>query len=125
MARGGPALERAFAALAEPTRRGVVDLLRAEPRRAGDLAQALEMSPPALSRHLRVLRQSGLVEETPLAEDARVRLYRLRPEPFAALRAWLDEVESFWEGQLASFKVYAESPARPRGSARTRRRGGR
>jgi DNA-binding transcriptional ArsR family regulator len=125
MARGGPALDRAFAALAEPTRRGVVDLLRGEPRRAGDLAQALEVSPPALSRHLRVLRQSGLVEETPLAEDARVRLYRLRPEPFAALRAWLDEVEAFWEGQLASFKAYAESPARPRGSARTGRRGGR
>jgi DNA-binding transcriptional ArsR family regulator len=125
MARGGAALDRAFAALAEPTRRGVVDLLRGEPRRAGDLAQALEMSPPALSRHLRVLRQSGLVEEAPLPEDGRVHLYRLRPEPFAALRAWLDEVESFWAGQLASFKAYAESPARPRGSPRSGRQGDR
>lgn len=98
-------MDRAFAALAEPTRRGVVELLRTEPRRAGDLAQALSMSPPALSRHLRVLRQSGLVEETALPEDARVRVYRLRPEPFAALRSWLDETEAFWTSQLASFKA--------------------
>jgi DNA-binding transcriptional ArsR family regulator len=122
VARGSAAVDRAFAALAEPSRRGVVELLRAEPRRAGDLAQALSMSPPALSRHLRVLRQSGLVEEATLPEDARVRLYRLRPEPFAALRGWLDEVEAFWTGQLASFKAYAEGPARGRGVARRSRR---
>lgn len=114
-------MDRAFAALAEPTRRGVVELLRTEPRRAGDLAQALSMSPPALSRHLRVLRQNGLVEETALPEDARVRVYRLRPEPFAALRSWLDETEAFWTTQLASFKAYAEGPSRRRGSARVDR----
>lgn len=123
MARDSAAVDRAFAALAEPTRRGVVELLRAEPRRAGALAQALSMSPPALSRHLRVLRQSGLVEEATLPEDARVRLYWLRPEPFAMLRGWLDEVETFWRDQLASFKAYAESPTRRRGNARAGRKG--
>jgi DNA-binding transcriptional ArsR family regulator len=101
-------LDRTLLALADPTRRGVVDLLRRKPRRAGELAEALAMSPPAMSRHLRVLRATGLVEEDVLAEDARVRVYRLRPEPFAALRAWLDEVESFWGEQLGSFKDHVE-----------------
>jgi DNA-binding transcriptional ArsR family regulator len=106
-----PKLDRTLLALADPTRRGVVDLLRKKPRRAGELAEALDMSPPAMSRHLRVLRSTGLVEEAALEEDARVHVYRLRPEPFAALRSWLDEVESFWQGQLDSFKAHAENKA--------------
>ncbi len=61
-----------------------------------------------MSRHLRVLRKAGLVEEDELEDDARVRLYRLRHEPFLELRAWLDEVESFWEDQLQSFKEHVE-----------------
>lgn len=102
------AVDATLAALADPTRRQVIDLLRHRPRRAGELAEALAMSPPAMSRHLRVLRGSGLVEEDSLAEDARVRVYRLRPEPFAGLRDWLDEVESFWTDQLTAFKAHAE-----------------
>jgi DNA-binding transcriptional ArsR family regulator len=102
-------LDRTLSALADPTRRGLVDLLRREPRRAGDLAKALNVSPPALSRHLRVLRKSGLVEQGPLQDDARVRVYRLRRERFAALHDWLDQVESFWNDQLASFMAHAES----------------
>src|SRR6476620_8535466 len=101
-------LDRTFAALADPTRRGVIDLLRKRPRRAGELAAAFEMTPPAMSRHLRVLRKTGLVEEDGLENDARVRVYRLRPEPFAALRTWLDDVEAFWGMQLGSFKAHAE-----------------
>ncbi|MCP3138742.1 ArsR/SmtB family transcription factor [Pyxidicoccus xibeiensis] len=101
-------LDRTLAALADPTRRGVVDLLRKQPRRAGELADAFEMSPPAMSRHLRVLRKTGLVEEDSLEDDARVRVYRLCPEPFAALRVWLDEVEAYWEDQLGAFKAHAE-----------------
>ena len=66
------------------------------------------MSRPAMSRHLRILRRAGLVEENELEDDARVRLYRLRQEPFLELRAWLDEVESFWEDQLQSFKEHVE-----------------
>jgi DNA-binding transcriptional ArsR family regulator len=101
-------LDRTLTALADPTRRGVIELLRKQPRRAGDLAVALRMSAPAMSRHLRVLRTSGLVEEDHQGEDARVRLYRLRKEPFDALQRWLEEVESFWTGELQAFKKYAE-----------------
>jgi len=101
-------LDRTLSALADPTRRGVVELLRRKPRRAGELAESLAMSAPAMSRHLRVLRQTGMVEEDHQGEDARVRLYRLRPEPFRALSRWLEEVESFWAGELAAFKEYAE-----------------
>jgi DNA-binding transcriptional ArsR family regulator len=108
-------LDRTLAALADPTRRGVIDLLHKKPRRAGELADALEMSPPAMSRHLRVLRKSGLVEEGDDEDDARVRIYRLRPQPFSALRRWLDEVETFWSRELDAFKEYAE---RTRGKAR-------
>ncbi len=101
-------LDRTLVALADPTRRGVIDLLRRKPRRAGELAEALEMSAPAMSRHLRVLRNTGLVEEQLEAEDARVRVYTLRKEPFRALRRWLDDVETFWSLELTSFKEYAE-----------------
>ena len=101
-------LDRTLLALADPTRRRVVDLLRRKPRRAGDLAAALAISPPRLSRHLRVLRTSGLVEPQGVDGDARVSLYRLRPERFAALRAWIDDVETFWAAELAAFKTHAE-----------------
>lgn len=101
-------LDATFAALSDPTRRAVVDMLRRQPRRAGELSAALAMSPPAMSRHLRVLRESGLVEEERGDDDARVRVLRLRPEPFDELRRWIDEVEQFWAGQLAAFKAHAE-----------------
>ena len=101
-------LDRTFAALADPTRRGTVDLLRSRPRRAGELAAALDLSPAAMSRHLRVLRQSGLVTEDSPEADARVRVYRLRPEHFAGLRTWLEQVEAFWAGELEAFRTYAE-----------------
>ena len=101
-------LDSTLAALADPTRRRVVDLLRQRPRRAGELARAFRMSPPAMSRHLRVLRRGGLVEETGVEEDARVRVYQLRPEPFEDLQQWLTEVELFWKDQLGSFKAHAE-----------------
>ena len=101
-------LDATFAALADPTRRAVVDLLRKRPRSAGELAAALEKRPPAMSRHLRVLRECGLVAEARGDEDARVRVLRLRAEPFDDLRHWLEEVEQFWAGQLAAFKSHAE-----------------
>jgi DNA-binding transcriptional ArsR family regulator len=101
-------LDATLAALAEPTRRQVVELLRERPRRAGELAAAAEMSGPAMSRHLRVLRASGLVEEERVERDARVRVYRLRPEPFVALQEWLDQVQAFWTDQLGAFKAHAE-----------------
>jgi DNA-binding transcriptional ArsR family regulator len=103
-------LDTTLAALADPTRRYVVELLQQGPRRAGELAAASGMSGPAMSRHLRVLRASGLVEVEGqgVEQDARLRVYRLRPEPFVALQAWLDQVQSFWTEQLNAFKVHAE-----------------
>jgi DNA-binding transcriptional ArsR family regulator len=101
-------LDEMFAALADPARRGVVDLLRKKPRRAGELASALSISPARMSQHLRVLRNSGLIQDDDVEGDARVRLYRLRPEPFSAIRGWLDEVEAFWTAELNAFKAHAE-----------------
>ena len=106
------ALDRTLQALAEPTRRAVVGLLRHGPQRAGEIADALAMSRQAMSRHLRVLRQAGLVEEASLEHDARVRVYRLRREPFVGLREWLDDVDGFWTDQLAAFKRHAEAKVR-------------
>ena len=109
-----PSLDQTLLALADPTRRRVIDLLRKKPQRAGYLAAALDISPPRLSRHLRTLRRSGLIEDGGVDHDARVSLYRLKPEPFETLRDWLDQVEAFWTMQLDAFKTHAEVPARRR-----------
>ena len=105
-------LDATLAALSDPTRRAVLELLRGGPRRAGELSDALGMSPPAMSRHLRVLRECGLLAEARGDDDGRVRVLRLRPEPLDELRHWIGEVERFWTGQLASFKAHAERRAR-------------
>jgi DNA-binding transcriptional ArsR family regulator len=102
------ALDRVLAALADPRRRRVLELLRKRPRRAGEIARAVGLNPPALSRHLRSLRRSGLVEESHPEFDARVRLYSMRPEPIAHLKRWLSETERLWTEQLASFKQHLE-----------------
>ena len=111
----GDGLDRAFAALADRTRRGVIDLLRQRDHRAGELAGTLGVSPPALSRHLRILRQSQLVEEVGHEHDGRVSVYRLRRAPFARLRTWVDRVEALWQDQLTSFAAHVE---RARGKGR-------
>jgi DNA-binding transcriptional ArsR family regulator len=104
------AIDRTLAALADPARRRVVDLLRERPYRAGELASAAGLSAPAMSRHLRALRATGLVEESHPEFDARVRIYRLRPEPMTELKAWLDDTERLWTQQLAAFKAHLETP---------------
>jgi DNA-binding transcriptional ArsR family regulator len=101
-------LDRTLTALADGHRRAVIDLLRKAPLRASDIAEALSLSRPAMSRHLRVLRQTGLVEEEGVDHDARVKVYRLRRQPFTELRGWVEGVEAFWANQLASFKAHAE-----------------
>jgi DNA-binding transcriptional ArsR family regulator len=101
-------LDRTLAALADPHRRQVIELLRARPRRAGALAAAVGLKPPALSRHLRTLKAGGLIEESHPAFDARVRIYSLRPEPMASLKAWLEKTEQLWGEQLAAFKAHLE-----------------
>ncbi len=95
-------------ALADPTRLGVVQLLSSGPRRAGELAEASGLSAPAMSKHLRVLLQAGIVADERPPEDARLRVFRLRPESVAALRAWLDQLQAHWDEQLRSFKQHVE-----------------
>jgi len=109
-------LDRTLQALAEPTRRAVVGLLRHGPQRAGEIADALAMSRQAMSRHLRVLRHAGLIREVGAAphEDARARTYQLDAGPIAALHDWLGDVRAFWGEQLLSFKAQAERVARER-----------
>lgn len=108
-------VESTLIALADPHRKAVIDLLATEPKRAGDIAGALSLTPQALARHLRVLRRNGLIEHQSAAgtDDARIRVYQLRQEPFTQLRTWLDEVESFWIGQLSSFREHVEKRRSP------------
>jgi DNA-binding transcriptional ArsR family regulator len=102
------AVDRTLAALADPHRRRVIELLGQRPRRAGELAAALDLPPPAMSRHLRALKESGLVEETHPPFDARVRIYALKDGAMADLRKWLADTEHLWTAQLASFKAHVE-----------------
>jgi DNA-binding transcriptional ArsR family regulator len=97
------AVDGTLAALADPIRRRAVELLAERPRRAGELAGELRTTPSTMSKHLRVLRQTGLVEETHPEFDARVRIYALRSAPMAELRAWLDTAERAWSEQLDAF----------------------
>jgi DNA-binding transcriptional ArsR family regulator len=101
-------LDRTLDALADPYRRQVVELLRRRPHRAGELAAALAVRPSVMSRHLKVLRESGLVEETSPQFDARVRVYSLRSGATAELRSWLDAVEQGWADQLTALKAHVE-----------------
>jgi DNA-binding transcriptional ArsR family regulator len=101
-------LDRTLAALADPSRRAVVDLLRARSLQPSELANALSLSRPAMSRHLRILRRARLVDEDLSDSDGRVRMVRLRPEPFTELRTWIDEVEAFWTDQLRAFADHAQ-----------------
>lgn len=101
-------IDRTLAALADPHRRRAVDLLRERPRRAGELAKKLGLAAPAMSRHLRVLRECGLVEETHPPFDARVRIYSLNAGPVADLKTWLEQTEQLWASQLAAFKAHVE-----------------
>ncbi|MFL6240000.1 MAG: ArsR/SmtB family transcription factor [Actinomycetes bacterium] len=83
--------------LAEPRRRSILDLLREGERPVGALAQQIGISQPALSKHLRVLKDAGLVE---IRVDAQRRLYRIRPEPLAELDAWLASYRHFWTTRI-------------------------
>jgi DNA-binding transcriptional ArsR family regulator len=104
----GDAVDVTLAALADPVRRRSVELLAECPRRAGELADALGVSPPVMSRHLRVLRNAELVEEEHPPFDARVRIYSLRAASMGALRAWLADAEAGWTQQLSAFKDHVE-----------------
>lgn len=102
-------LDAVLAALADPARRRAVELLNEAPRRAGELAELLQLPPPAMSRHLRTLKQSGLVTETHPDNDARVRIYSLKSARLNELKSWLASAEAGWATQLAAFKSKVES----------------
>jgi DNA-binding transcriptional ArsR family regulator len=107
---GPSVLDRTLSALADPQRRQVIEFLRERPQPAGELARLAGVSAPAMSRHLRRLRTSGLVAEEHGGMDARVRVYRLTPEPMEALKTWLEQTEQLWSRQLLSFKAHIEKP---------------
>jgi DNA-binding transcriptional ArsR family regulator len=98
-------LDMAFAALADPTRRTILERVSHGPRRAGDLARGFRMSRPAVSKHLRVLREAGLMEAD---KHGREQLYRLSPAGLREVQRSVEEMSRFWDEALASFKAYVE-----------------
>jgi DNA-binding transcriptional ArsR family regulator len=104
--------EELLLALADGTRRRIVELLAERPRTAGEVHRAFPIAAPAVSRHLRVLREAGLIEERRPDEDRRVRVYSLRAEPMRELAGWLEQVSGAWQAQLESFKDYVAVRAR-------------
>jgi DNA-binding transcriptional ArsR family regulator len=101
----------AFAAIADPIRRSILDLLHGGERSAGEIANRFPVSRPAVSRHLRVLRRSGLVKER---RHARSRIYRLDPEPLREVDAWLTHYRTFWAARLHDLKSYVEREEKSR-----------
>jgi DNA-binding transcriptional ArsR family regulator len=100
------ASEATFHALADPTRRAVLDLLRRGSQPAGEIAGAFPVSRPAISKHLRLLRRAHLVREH---REGRHRVYQLNPEPLRAVDNWLDQYRRFWSVNLASLKQFVEA----------------
>lgn len=103
-------VDRVLAALADPSRRRAVELLAQRPHRAGELADALGVTPSVMSKHLRVLRSSGLVSGRHPDFDARVRVYAIESAPMVDLRAWLETTERGWVEQLAAFRDHLDRP---------------
>jgi DNA-binding transcriptional ArsR family regulator len=101
-------VEGFFRALADPTRRRVIELLGDRERRAGELAAAAGTSAPVMSRHLRILLEAGFVADERVPGDARLRVFRLRRAPVLALQAWLDQLQAHWNEQLGAFKRHVE-----------------
>jgi DNA-binding transcriptional ArsR family regulator len=110
----------AFRALADPTRRGVLDLLRRGSLPAGEIARSFPVSRPAISKHLRLLRRAGLVRER---RQGRRRVYHLNPEPLRAVDSWLGNYRRFWQMTLADLKSFVETEyAREQSQSRARAR---
>lgn len=96
--------------LAEPNRRAILDLLRDGELPVGDLVIRLGLSQPATSKHLRVLREAGMVT---VRVDAQRRLYRIRPEPLVELDAWLAPYRKFWDASLDRLEAHLDSRRKP------------
>jgi DNA-binding transcriptional ArsR family regulator len=98
--------EATFQALADPTRRAVLDLLRRGGQPAGEIAQAFPVSRPAISKHLRLLRRAHLVREH---REGRHRVYQLNPEPLRAVDSWIEQYRNFWKLNLTNLKTFVEA----------------
>jgi len=95
-----------FSALADPTRRAMLDLLRQGSLPAGQIARAFPVSRPAISKHLRLLRKAHLVEEK---REGRHRIYQLNSEPLKAVDSWLEQYRVFWQTSLTNLKTFVEA----------------
>ncbi|MCW2871542.1 metalloregulator ArsR/SmtB family transcription factor [Actinacidiphila oryziradicis] len=95
--------------LADPNRRRILDLLRDGERPVGDLVDRLGITQPSVSKHLRVLRDAGLVE---VRRDAQRRLYRIRPQPLAELDAWLEPYRKLWSASLGRLERHLDERTR-------------
>ena len=98
--------EATFQALADPTRRAVLDLLRRGSQPAGQIASAFPVSRPAISKHLRLLRRAHLVREH---REGRHRVYQLNPEPLRAVDSWIEQYRIFWASSLNNLKAFVEA----------------
>jgi len=114
-------MESAFAIIAEPNRRAILSLLASSQRSVGEIERRLRMPQPAVSKHLRVLREAGFVEAT---VDAQRRLYRLKPEPLQQLDEWLDQFRRFWSDHVDALERHLDrtdhspSPKEKKGKSR-------
>jgi DNA-binding transcriptional ArsR family regulator len=102
----------AFQALADPTRRRIVEALRSGERQVGDIVESARIHQSGVSRHLRILHDAGFVSVRP---DAQRRFYALRPEPFRELDAWLARYRGLWEARLDRFGAALDERRRARG----------
>jgi|ERR671922_1979461 DNA-binding transcriptional ArsR family regulator len=94
-----------FELVAEPMRRGILDLLRERERSVGELVEQIGLSQPGVSKHLRALREAGLVE---VRRDAQRRWYRLQPQPLAEIDSWLRPYREFWAGRLDALEEHLD-----------------
>jgi DNA-binding transcriptional ArsR family regulator len=106
--------EELLLALSDGTRARIVEMLAARPHTASEIHRAFPIAAPAVSRHLRVLREAGLVQERRPDDDRRVRIYTLNAEPVRGLAGWLQTVSEMWQSQLDSFKDYVALRTAPR-----------
>ncbi len=104
----GARMGHVFGAIADSTRRDILDLLRRRDLTAGELAERFPVSRPAISRHLRILRQAGLVRET---RQAQLRIYSLEPQPLAEVARWVARYQVFWGARLHDLKRHVEKPS--------------
>ena len=108
-----------FEVIAEPNRRAILSLLVSSQQSVGEIERRLRMSQPAVSKHLRVLRQAGFVEAK---VDAQRRLYRLRPEPLRELDAWLAQFRRFWSAHVDALERHLDRMEQsPATKSKTRR----